>query len=145
MSIQVHCTPRASSVPSAEELKACPLCGAAAIESERWSNVDLPTARISCAESCGAAVEVTDNRGSMDMKGAMAKARAAWNRRPVPEVDARFEHFATAAYDLSTWAACINWRGKGNQKEWLDELREKIETVQSLHRDLRGTMEKSAA
>ncbi|PWE52007.1 hypothetical protein DEM27_33405 [Metarhizobium album] len=38
--------------------------------------------------------------------------------------------FIQMSYDLSTWAACINWRSKENQKEWLDELREKIEAVQ---------------
>ncbi|PWE57635.1 hypothetical protein DEM27_00005, partial [Metarhizobium album] len=26
--------------------------------------------------------------------------------------------FIQMSYDLSTWAACINWRSKENQKEW---------------------------
>lgn len=41
-----------------------------------------------------------------------------------------------AAYELSTWAACVNWRGKENQPEWLSELREKIDLVQALCRPL---------
>lgn len=142
MSIPIHCIPEASNAASAEELKACPHCGGAGREMERWANVSMPTARISCEEDCGAAVEVATDWGAKDMKGAMAKARTAWNRRAAP---AEFERFATAAYELSTWAACINWRGKGNEKEWLDELREKIETVQSLHGNLRGSMGRSAA
>lgn len=145
MSIPVHCTPTASEAAPAEELDACPHCGGAGRQMERWANVSMPTARISCADNCGASVEVSTDWGTKDMKGAMAKARAAWNRRPLPKADPRFEHFATAAYDLSTWAACINWRGKGNEKEWLDGLREKIETVQSLHRNLRGSMGQSSA
>ncbi|WP_376960174.1 hypothetical protein ABNQ39_20945 [Azospirillum sp. A26] len=40
----------------------------------------------------------------------------------------------TVAYDLSTWAACINWRArnKDNQGEWLDELKDLITRTQQL-------------
>jgi len=35
------------------------------------------------------------------------------------------------AWELSTWAATINWRGGENHKEWLDDLRTKIEKFQT--------------
>jgi hypothetical protein len=35
------------------------------------------------------------------------------------------------AWELSTWVACINWRGGENQKEWLDDLRTLIEAFQT--------------
>lgn len=35
-----------------------------------------------------------------------------------------------AGWSLSTWAACINWDGSRNEKEWLDELRLLIEDFQ---------------
>lgn len=40
----------------------------------------------------------------------------------------------SVAYDLSTWAACINWRArnKDNQGKWLDELRGLIAHTQQL-------------
>ena len=37
---------------------------------------------------------------------------------------------ANLGYELSSWTACINWRGGENQKEWLDDLRQKIEEFQ---------------
>ena len=37
------------------------------------------------------------------------------------------------AYELSTWAAAINWSGGQNTKEWLKDLRSKIEVVQNLY------------
>lgn len=40
--------------------------------------------------------------------------------------------FVDAAYGLSTWAASINWDGRGNTKEWLTELETKIELVQAM-------------
>lgn len=33
-------------------------------------------------------------------------------------------------WELSTWAGAINWRGGENQKEWLDDLRNLIESFQ---------------
>lgn len=39
---------------------------------------------------------------------------------------------AEAGYQLSTWAATINWKPGDNQPEWLDGLRERIEKVQAL-------------
>ncbi len=39
---------------------------------------------------------------------------------------------AELGYELSTWAACINWRGGENQKAWLDDLRAQIEEFQPL-------------
>lgn len=39
---------------------------------------------------------------------------------------------SNAANELASWAACINWRGGENQKDWLDELRQHIESVQAL-------------
>lgn len=44
------------------------------------------------------------------------------------------------AYDMSTWAACINWRArdKDNTADWLDELREKIEATQAAISAARG-------
>jgi hypothetical protein len=48
------------------------------------------------------------------------------------------QSFVDAAYELSTWTACINWRGKGNEIEWLDELREKIEKVQRMAKEIRS-------
>lgn len=47
---------------------------------------------------------------------------------------------ACAAYDLAAWAGSINWRGGENQKEWLDELRQHIETVQSLCKPYRSAI-----
>ncbi|MEE9983693.1 hypothetical protein [Agrobacterium pusense] len=44
-----------------------------------------------------------------------------------------------AAYDLASWAGCINWRGGENQKEWLDDLRHHIATVKSLCKQHRTT------
>jgi len=34
------------------------------------------------------------------------------------------------AYELSTWAACMNFDGRANEKEWCDGLYEKIENFQ---------------
>lgn len=45
---------------------------------------------------------------------------------------------AEAAYDLASWAGCINWRGGENQKDWLDELRQHIERVRQLCKQYRG-------
>ncbi|MGN7710808.1 hypothetical protein [Agrobacterium radiobacter] len=39
---------------------------------------------------------------------------------------------SNAANDLASWAGSINWRGGENQKDWLDELRQHIESVQAL-------------
>ena len=39
--------------------------------------------------------------------------------------------FVEEARDLSTWAACVNWRGGENQKEWLSDLKAKIESLQA--------------
>lgn len=39
------------------------------------------------------------------------------------------------AWELSTWAGSINWRGGENQKEWLNELRNLIERFQAGYRD----------
>ena len=39
---------------------------------------------------------------------------------------------SNAANDLASWAGCVNWRGGENQKDWLDELRQHIESVQAL-------------
>jgi hypothetical protein len=36
-----------------------------------------------------------------------------------------------AAWRLSTWAASINWDGRGNTQSWLEGLRERIEAVQA--------------
>ncbi|MGN7827073.1 hypothetical protein ACTJJ8_10160 [Agrobacterium radiobacter] len=47
---------------------------------------------------------------------------------------------ACAAYDLAAWAGSINWRGGENQKEWLDELRQHIATVQSLCKPYRSAI-----
>ena len=47
---------------------------------------------------------------------------------------------ATAAYDLASWAGSINWRGGENQKEWLDDLRQHIELVQSLCKPYRSAI-----
>jgi hypothetical protein len=49
------------------------------------------------------------------------------------------DEFIEAAFDLSTWAACINWRGKDNEREWLDELREHIDRVQKLRKEILGS------
>jgi hypothetical protein len=40
------------------------------------------------------------------------------------------EYILRQAWELSTWAGSINWRGGENQKEWLDDLRELIEQFQ---------------
>lgn len=53
-----------------------------------------------------------------------------WNGHKQPDLDAALQ----AAWELSTWAACINWRGTPNEKEWLDDLRDKIERSQTLLR-----------
>ena len=49
-----------------------------------------------------------------------------------------------AGYELSTWMACINWRGGENQQEWLNELREKIETFQPMAEAAIAAAERSA-
>ena len=56
------------------------------------------------------------------------------------EAEARIAELETAltlGYELSTWMAGINWGGGKNQKEWLDDLRAKIEEFQSLAIKLR--------
>ena len=45
--------------------------------------------------------------------------------------------FVEAAWRLSTWAACVNWDGSENQKDWLDGLRERIELVQDMAQSAR--------
>lgn len=45
-------------------------------------------------------------------------------------VTATLRGYVESAYLLSTWAACINWRGGDNQKPWLDDLRKMIEDLQ---------------
>lgn len=64
------------------------------------------------------------------------EAAAAWNRRapspvaaqPVaPQVSA-----SQAAWELSTWAATINWDGGSNTQDWLCGLEERIGRVQKL-------------
>lgn len=51
---------------------------------------------------------------------------------------AAMREIAELGYGLSTWTACINWRGGRNEKEWLDDLREKVEAVQARWQDVRG-------
>ncbi|MBY3432920.1 hypothetical protein HFN89_01850 [Rhizobium laguerreae] len=51
---------------------------------------------------------------------------------PSPRTQTDLESYVEAAYELSTWAACIKWDGSGNTEEWLDDLREKIEHLQEL-------------
>lgn len=38
-----------------------------------------------------------------------------------------------AGFSLSIWAASIRWRDGDNTQDWLDGLRERIETVQRLY------------
>lgn len=47
--------------------------------------------------------------------------------RRIAELKAQVEN----GYDLSLYTASIHWDGAGNTKDWLDGLREHIETVQS--------------
>ncbi|ASV44794.1 hypothetical protein PP899_gp49 [Agrobacterium phage Atu_ph08] len=42
------------------------------------------------------------------------------------------QSLSKAANDLASWAGCVNWRGGENQKDWLTELRQHIESVQAL-------------
>ena len=53
--------------------------------------------------------------------------------------------FAKAAYSLSTYAACVNWQGGKNTKEWLADLRVKIELVQELEPAAVATLKAVAA
>lgn len=39
---------------------------------------------------------------------------------------------SNAANELASWAGCVDWRGGENQKDWLDDLRQHIESVQAL-------------
>ncbi|MFK4259084.1 hypothetical protein [Agrobacterium tumefaciens] len=57
-----------------------------------------------------------------------ARAAISGQLQPDPPPSA----LANAANDLASWAGCINWRGGENQKDWLDELRQHIESVQAL-------------
>ncbi|QTG13043.1 hypothetical protein G6M86_07220 [Agrobacterium tumefaciens] len=59
-----------------------------------------------------------------------AEIRAQRARAEKSEADTA--SLAAKSYDLASWAACINWRGGGNQKEWLDDLRQHIESVQAI-------------
>ncbi len=53
---------------------------------------------------------------------------------------AALEAALNLAWDLSTYAACINWRArdKDNTGEWLDELRELIEATQAAIKAVRA-------
>jgi len=42
----------------------------------------------------------------------------------------RLRELLKEAYELSTWAACMNFDGRANEKEWCDGLYEKIENFQ---------------
>lgn len=57
-----------------------------------------------------------------------------------PDIQKQILDYIQMSYDLSTWAACINWEGKENQKEWLDDLREKIEAVQEASTKMRAAV-----
>lgn len=46
----------------------------------------------------------------------------------------RLRELAAIGWSLSTWAACINWRGGTNEKEWLNDLKEIIERYQAEHK-----------
>ncbi len=55
-----------------------------------------------------------------------------------PERLTKPEYLLHQAWELSTWAGSINWRGGENQKEWLDDLRKLIEQFQSAYKAYMG-------
>ena len=68
-----------------------------------------------------------DQRGSTidGMEEDFMETHAAWEIA-IAERDA----LAKEAYDLSAYAAAINWDGSPNTPEWFDGLRRRIERVQ---------------
>ena len=54
------------------------------------------------------------------------------------EVPCGTEALLKQAWELSTWAGSINWRGGENQKEWLDDLRVLIEAFQTNYKAYEG-------
>jgi hypothetical protein len=51
------------------------------------------------------------------------------------------EAVAEAGYELSRWAASINWDGTPNGKLWLKDLQRHIERVQELYPGSRAGMQ----
>ncbi|MFJ1307923.1 hypothetical protein [Agrobacterium sp. P15N1-A] len=91
--------------------------------------------------------QVARNRGmEIDITvGDLRRAREAYSALSARVQDvSSVVALADAAYDLASWAGCINWRGGENQKEWLDDLRHHIATVQSLCKQHRTTPTASA-
>jgi len=82
--------------------------------------ISLPIAE---AENVATEIESlkTTNIGGVDYRDRLLRQQRA-----------ELEAIVSLGYELSAWTACINWRGGENQKEWLDELRIKIERFQSL-------------
>lgn len=60
--------------------------------------------------------------------------QALWQRARLEREIDRLKKACEAAWELSTWAACINWhaRDSDNTGEWLDDLRFKINDAQAL-------------
>ena len=44
----------------------------------------------------------------------------------------KLQSIIQAGYDLSAYAAAINWQGGSNTKEWLGDLRDMIENYQEI-------------
>lgn len=125
-----------------EKLLPCPFCGGEA-EIVKWhnapaghfvdcNNIDCEVQPQHAGRTKGLAITAWNTRTQPTANESMQQwidhhnARADKAEKTNEELIAALE----AGWSLSTWAACINWDGSRNEKEWLDELRLLIEDFQ---------------